>query len=324
MPRKAAPLPDISFITGAPPEVNRATLFAGGASDLPPAQPIKIELLENNPYQPRDASDPEALAELSAVIAAQGFQGALVARPDPKQAGRYQIAFGHRRREAARAAGLSTVPVMVRDLTDEEMVESAVSENIRREDLTPLMEARTFGLMEKELGYTHEQIAQAIGKKRGYIENRLRLLRAPADVQALVAEKPDTIRAVANLIKVRDPAVRAELIAGLRAGTLKTDDLPGLVEERLAPAAPPAPASAPASRRRAGTPDEPQERASARVGRGKLANAIRTLRTYRELALDRTVLSIEEYAALSELRELLDALFTEHPAELPAGAQASE
>jgi len=304
-------------MTGSAPGAGRTQLFADAVSELPSAQAIQIDLLRDNPYQPRDGVNPEALAELGAVIAAQGFQGVLVARPHPESSGSYQLAFGHRRRDAARAALLETVPVIVRDLTNEEMVEIAVTENIQREDLTVLMEARTFGVMEKELGYTHDQIAEAVGKKRGYVENRLRLLRAPADVQALVAEKPDTLRAVANLIKVRDPIARAEMIAGLRAGVLKTDDLPGLVEERLAPAESLVREAPPPGARHRVPRVEPAERASARIGRGKLANAIRTLRAYAEHATGRSVLSIEEYSALGELRELVGKLLTEHPANLP-------
>jgi len=199
MVRKAS-VPDISFLT-QPALSAGPNLFAASVGEGETPLALALTALADNPFQPRDQIDPGALAELASVIAAQGFQGVLVARPHPQQAATYQLAFGHRRREAARLAGLSTLPVLVRDLTNEEMVEIAITENIQREDLSPWMEARTYGLMDQELGYTHEQIATAVGKKRGYVENRLRLLRAPADVQALVADKPDTLRAVANRLR---------------------------------------------------------------------------------------------------------------------------
>src|SRR4051794_8006445 len=164
MPRKPAP-PDVSFLTGP---ALASPVFARGASDVAPAREIALDLLDDNPFQPRERVDPDQLAQLTEVIGAQGFQGVLVARLHPTQPGRYQLGFGHRRRNAARDAGLRTVPVQVRDLADRDMVEIAITENIQREDLTPLAEGRTYLLMKQQLGYTQEQIAAAIGKTRGY------------------------------------------------------------------------------------------------------------------------------------------------------------
>ena len=117
--------------------------------------------------------------------------------------------------------------MVVRDLTEEEMVTLAITENIQREDLTPLEEGKIYLLMSDEMGYTHEQIAREVGRKRGYIENRIRVARSPKDVQELIQAKPDSIRAVATLIKVKDPAERAEIINMMLAGTLTVEDLPG-------------------------------------------------------------------------------------------------
>jgi ParB-like chromosome segregation protein Spo0J len=119
--------------------------------------------------------------------------------------------------------------VVVRDLTDEELVTLAITENIQREDLTPLEEGRIYQLMADEMGFTHEQIAREVGRKRGYIENRMRVARAPHDVQELIQAKPDSIRAVATLIKVKDPQERAEIIRLMLAGRLTVEDLPGWI-----------------------------------------------------------------------------------------------
>src|SRR5687768_15976328 len=100
-----------------------------------------------------------------------------------------------------RTAGPDSLPLALRECTREEMATIAITENIQREDLTPLEDGKIFLLMAEEMGYTHEQIAREIGRKRGYVENRIRVGRAPSDMQALVAAKPDSLRAVANLIK---------------------------------------------------------------------------------------------------------------------------
>ena len=195
---------------------------------------VRVDRLLNNPYQPRQEIRDDSIEELASVIRAQGFQGVLVARPAPDRSGYYQLTAGHRRREAAKRAAMALLPVVVRDLSEEDMVTLAITENIQREDLTPLEEGRIYLLMADEMGYTHEQIAREVGRKRGYIENRIRVARSPKDVQELIQAKPDSIRAVATLIKVKDPAERAEIIKHMLAGTLTVEDLPGFIAARTA------------------------------------------------------------------------------------------
>ncbi len=210
-------------------------IFSASVSDLEQAQSIEIERLQDNPYQPRLTIEEAGLQELAQVIKTQGFQGVLVARPHPdsesKEAPRYQLTAGHRRREAARVAGLKTLPVVIKELSNEEMVSLAITENIQREDLTPLEEGKIFLLMSEEMGYTHEQIAREIGKNRGYVENRLRVARAPQDIQELVIAKPDSLRAVSTLIKIKDQFKRTEIISLLINNKLTADDLPGYLTQ---------------------------------------------------------------------------------------------
>jgi ParB/RepB/Spo0J family partition protein len=192
-----------------------------------PVQSTPLERLLDNPYQPREeiAIDDE-LRELAASIKANGFQGVLTARPAPDREGYYQLAYGHRRREAARLAGLTHLPISVRELTNRAMAGIAAVENIHRKDLTVLELGRLFMRMLDE-GYTQEDIAGQIGKDRGYVVNRLRVVRAPADVQQLVLEKPDSLRAVSTLVKVDNVTTRAAMIEALKQGRVTTDDLPG-------------------------------------------------------------------------------------------------
>lgn len=228
---------NLDFLQGDSVRTDLSGLFASAVateSDVRQATPISIEKLLNNPYQPRHPARDDNIDELAGVIKSQGFQGVLVARPADVKKGFYQLTAGHRRREAAKRAGLSTLPVIVRELSDEEMVTLAITENIQREDLTPLEEGKIYLLMSEEMGYTHEQVAREIGKKRGYVENRIRVARAPRDVQALILAKPDSLRAVANLIKVKDEADRAEIIQGMLSGDLTVEDLPGYIAAKAA------------------------------------------------------------------------------------------
>ncbi len=229
---------NLDFFNPAQPDVLSSrpilpTMFKVTREEVEQAQRIEINRLKDNPYQPRLSIEDRGVQELAQVIRSQGFQGVLVARPHPQQEGLYQLTAGHRRREASKLAGLTDLPVLVKDLSDEEMAGLAITENIQREDLTPLEEGKIFLLMTEEMGYTHEQIAREIGKNRGYVENRLRVARAPEDIQMLVRAKPDSLRAVSTLIKVRDTARRAEIIDQLLNNQLTADDLPGYISYRL-------------------------------------------------------------------------------------------
>jgi ParB family chromosome partitioning protein len=287
-----------------------AGLFAAGSSDDTPPQRLPIEHLHDNPFQPRQVLDPAGIAELASVIKTQGFQGTLVARPHPTTRGAYELAFGHRRREAARQAGLTTLPVSVQQLTNEDMITLAITENIQRSDLTPLEEGDTYRLMIEQLGYTQEQIAQEIGKDRGYVVNRLRAARAPDDVRALVAAKPDTLRAVAYLVKIVDPIRRAELISQLQTGMLTGDDLPNfLVGTRAgphpavpAPAAPPEEAPPPPA-------TVPDSGVSPRVANSRLRGMLRTLAAYQASLAYREAISMREFVTLTEIKRLVDDLY---------------
>lgn len=204
---------------------------------------IAIERLQDNPYQPRQALDETSLQQLADTIKSQGFQGVLVARPHPQQSGFYQITAGHRRREASRRAGLQTLPVIVHPWSDQDMATLAATENIQREDLSPLEEGKLFLLMIEELKLTQLEVANAIKKDRGYVRNRLRLATAPSDIQEFISAKPDSMRAVIYLLDIEDPAERAPIIERLLQRTLTTDDLPAYIEEvrRRKHEVPPAP-----------------------------------------------------------------------------------
>ncbi|HLZ59623.1 MAG TPA: ParB/RepB/Spo0J family partition protein [Ktedonosporobacter sp.] len=192
---------------------------------------LAIDFLQDNPYQPRLSMEDESLFQLAETIESQGFQGVLEARPHPEQSGTYQLTAGHRRREAARLAGLIELPVIVRARSDREMAALAATENIQREDLSPLEEGRLFQMMIDVLGMKQTEVSDLVKKDRSYVRNRLRLANAPEDIQAFVATKDDGLSAAYYLAEIEDPAERALIIEQLHKKTLSTNDLPLYIEE---------------------------------------------------------------------------------------------
>lgn len=152
---------------------------AGGVAQVP------VAAIAPNPMQPRTAMDPEALAELAASIREHGLlQPLIVTRQGPEQ---YQLIAGERRLQAARLAGLASVPAIVKEATPQEVLELALVENIQRADLNPLEEASAFRHLVDEFGLTQEQVAQRVGKSRVAVTNTLRLLRLPDEVREALA-----------------------------------------------------------------------------------------------------------------------------------------
>jgi ParB family chromosome partitioning protein len=143
---------------------------------------VPIELLHPNPNQPRRAFPPEALEELAASIRARGILQPLIVRP--RIEGGYEIVAGERRWRAAQLAQLHEVPVRILGLTDEDVLEVALIENIQREDLNPAEEAEAYRTLIDRFGHTQEALAQALGKSRSHVANMLRLLTLPEPVQA--------------------------------------------------------------------------------------------------------------------------------------------
>lgn len=208
---------------------------------------IAVDRITPNPKQPRIAADPAALADLTASIREHGVLQPILVRP--LERGHYEIVAGERRWRAVTALALALIPAIIEEMSDEQAIEIAVIENLQRENLSPLDEAAIFARMTSELGYSIRKLANKLGKDKGYIENRLRLVAAPVDVRALVAERSDTISHAYELMKIDDPARRAELAAQIARGELSLARLkeavrgesehPSLGAPAVAPAAAP-------------------------------------------------------------------------------------
>ncbi|MEW5975288.1 MAG: ParB/RepB/Spo0J family partition protein [Acidobacteriota bacterium] len=149
-------------------------------------QEIDLDLLRPNPYQPRQVFDPDKLDELARSIQSHGLVQPIVARPI---GGRYEIIAGERRWRAAQKLGLSSVPVLLKQVSDEHLLETSLIENIQRENLNPMEEARAYQRLAEELQLTQEQVAQRTGKERSTVANFMRLLRLPDDLQRWVEEE---------------------------------------------------------------------------------------------------------------------------------------
>lgn len=145
---------------------------------------IKISEIEPNREQPRKEFDSEALSELADSISQHGVLQPLLLRP--LLTGGYRIVAGERRWRAARMAGLNEVPAVVREMTDAEEMLFALIENLQREDLTPLEEARGYRTLIEAQDFTQEEVSQAVGKSRPAVTNALRLLNLPEDIQQML------------------------------------------------------------------------------------------------------------------------------------------
>jgi ParB family transcriptional regulator, chromosome partitioning protein len=152
----------------------------------PPAEAgleVPVESLEPNPYQPRAPLDPEALSELAASIRESGIVQPILVR---RIGGRFQIIAGERRWRAAQKLGLATVPVTVRDVPDDRLLELALVENIQRQELSPLEEALAFQRLQQEFHLTQEEVARKVARDRSTVANTLRLLRLGREIRDLI------------------------------------------------------------------------------------------------------------------------------------------
>ena len=167
-----------SLMGGADAEV-------GGAAAAPDAM-IKLDDIRPNKNQPRKNFDPEALAELSDSIKQNGVLQPILLR---KKGQKYEIVAGERRYQAAKMAGLTEIPAVVREISDEDVFKLALIENLQRSDLDPIEEARGFKTLIDETGMTQAELGQALSKSRPAIANSLRLLDLPEEVQEMMAQR---------------------------------------------------------------------------------------------------------------------------------------
>lgn len=192
----------------------RGGLGKGIAALIPPSEEtgrleeIPIERIKPNPYQPRQHFDEEALNELSASIREVGLLQPVIVR---RRGDNFELVAGERRWRAARRAGLSEIPAIVRDVDDTDAVAHALTENLQRQQLGPLEEASAYQQLIEDFNLTHEEISTKVGKSRPAISNALRLLQLPPVVQRLLAEGKITAGHARAILMVEDRAAQERL-----------------------------------------------------------------------------------------------------------------
>lgn len=172
-----------AILTATAPAGQEPGADGGNLTDL---RQIPVELIAPNPHQPRRHFDEEALAALASSLAERGVLQPVLVRPVP--GGTYQLVAGERRWRASKLAGFETVPAVVRAHDDTESLELALIENVAREDLNPVEEARACVMLTEELGLTREELGRRIGRSRVAVSNLVRLLDLPDEVLDLLAD----------------------------------------------------------------------------------------------------------------------------------------
>ncbi len=201
----------------------RETDLAPGIVSLIESRATKAQLRElaldrilPNPAQPRLSYEEDSLAELADSIREHGVLQPILVRPvGPK----FELIAGERRWRASRQAGRETIPAIVVEFDEETALEASIIENLQREDVSPLEEAAMFSKM-TGLGYSVRQLAQKIGKDKGYVENRMRLADAPIEIRELVSLRRDTISHAYELMKIDDERTRRRLAKKVASGDL--------------------------------------------------------------------------------------------------------
>jgi ParB family chromosome partitioning protein len=218
-----------------PPQSSGAPLVGDRLASLP------LDLLSRGKYQPRVDMRPETLSELADSIKAQGLIQPILVRPlapaNPGESQRYEIIAGERRWRAAQMAGISEIPAIIRDVPDEAAVAMALIENIQRENLNPLEEARALARLIDEFGLTHQAAAEAVGRSRAAVSNLLRLMELADEVKQLLEQRNIEMghaRALLGLTTRRQQIEVANLVA---SKGLSVRDTEALVRRLLTPAA---------------------------------------------------------------------------------------
>ena len=178
---------------------------------------IPVSKILPNPAQPRLSYDEDSLTELADSIREHGVLQPILVRP---AGSKFELIAGERRWRASGMAGREAIPAIVVDFDEQTALEVSIIENLQREDVSPLEEATMFRRMTETFGYSVRQLAQKVGKDKGYVENRLRLSDAPADIRELVSVRKDTISHAYELMKIGDERKRRRLGKRVAAGDL--------------------------------------------------------------------------------------------------------
>jgi ParB family chromosome partitioning protein len=211
----------------------RAQAAPAAETDGGKPREIPLDLIDHNPFQTRSNVNEEQLAELAASIAANGVVQPVLVRP--LSGGRFQLIAGERRWRASRIAGKTTVPAILRQVSDEQAMEITIVENLQRADLNPMEQARAFERLSHEFHMTQEQMAQRTGKDRATVSNFLRLLKLPASVQARVESGQLTFGHARALLALQEPEEMERAAQRIADNSLSVRQTESLVQELIDP-----------------------------------------------------------------------------------------
>jgi len=193
---------------------------------------VRLDLIDPNPFQPRRDFPEDSLAELADSIRASGVVQPILVRRSAPTEGRYQLVVGERRWRAARLAGLETVPAMIRELTDQNALELALTENLLRQDLNPLEVASAYQALQETYHLSHEEVAERLGINRSSVTNTLRLLRLPVAVQEMLSRNEIAYGHARALLSLDSEAAQVQLASRIAKQGLSVRDVENLVASR--------------------------------------------------------------------------------------------
>jgi ParB family chromosome partitioning protein len=194
-----------------------------------PFRQLRLEQIVPNPKQPRREFSESELQELQLSLQTSGLLQPIAVRP--RSDGKFELIAGERRFRAASRLGWTTIPAVVRDVSDEQLLSLALVENLQREDLNPIEEAQGYRQLINEFGLAHQQVAQAVGKDRSTVTNALRLLSLPEDVQLLVRDGSLTLGHARAMLGVPPGTSLSELARKVVAQRLSVREVERLVQE---------------------------------------------------------------------------------------------
>lgn len=199
---------------------------------------VAVDEVKPNPYQPRKNFDDEKIHELSESIKQHGVFTPIIVKKAVKG---YELVTGERRLRASKLAGLETIPAILMELDDQQMMEIALLENIQREDLNAIEEARGYEKLIKKLGYTQEELAKRIGKSREHVANMLRLLKLPKKVQNYVVDGELSMGHVRALLGLKDTSLMDDVAHKAISSHMSVRAVEALVKELNEPKEKPQP-----------------------------------------------------------------------------------
>jgi len=193
---------------------------------------IKIDTIAPNRYQPRKNFDNEKIEELANSIKENGLIQPVIVR---RNNGEFEIIVGERRVKAAKQAGLTEVPAIIKDYSEEKILELALIENIQREDLNPVEEANAYKLILERDMITQEELSKRVGKSRSYIANMVRILDLPADIQEYVSRGTISVGQAKVLVSIEDKTKQAELVKKIVSDGLSVREVEKLARKKNVP-----------------------------------------------------------------------------------------